>query len=139
MLSVILYSFMSCLMLSSHLFSPPYSSLSLHLHILEYYCCWHPALPTWTCHLSRFCLRKFLVLSYYTPNSPFPIQQGELSFSRLECRVHDMLRINPLCRAYFSWHRHHKLFHRRDQELLVFRPQRYSLSSVESQVFTPTI
>ena len=61
----------------------------------------------------------------------------ELSFSRLECGVHDRLHIYPLCGIfYFTWHRHPE---RRRQRLLVSHPKDTEISqyNVESQFFTP--
>ena len=51
------------------------------------------------------------VLSYVYSKQPiFRLTQEwfrELSFSRLECGVHDRLHIYPLCGIfYFPWHRH---------------------------------
>ena len=51
------------------------------------------------------------VLSYVYSKQPiFGLTQEwfrELSFSRLECGVHDRLHIYPLCGIfYFPWHRH---------------------------------
>ena len=51
---------------------------------------------------------NFLDLSY-SKQPIFGLTQGglELSFSRLECGVHDRLHIHPLCGIfYFSWHGH---------------------------------
>ena len=61
----------------------------------------------------------------------------ELSFSRLECGVHDRLHIYPLCGVfYFPWHRHQiegtNGFYR-----LIRKTERFTISNVESQVFTP--
>ena len=63
----------------------------------------------------------------------------ELSFSRLECGVHDRLHIYPLCGIfYFPWHRHQiegtNGFYR-----LIRKTERFTISNVESQVFTPRI
>ena len=46
----------------------------------------------------------------------------ELSFPRLECRVHDKFHIYPLCSVfYFPWHRHQiegtKVYHPKDTEI----------------------
>ena len=61
----------------------------------------------------------------------------ELSFSRLECGVHDRLHIYPLCGIfYFPWHRHQiegtNVFY-----CLIRKTERFTISNVESQVFTP--
>ena len=55
-------------------------------------------------------LFAFLV-SIYSKQPIFGLTQPEwfreLSFSRLECGVHDRLHIYPLCGIfYFPWHRH---------------------------------
>ena len=61
----------------------------------------------------------------------------ELPFSRLECGVHDRLHIYPLCGVfYFPWHR-------RQTEgangfyCIIRKTERFTISNVESQVFTP--
>ena len=57
---------------------------------------------------TRTCMHTFLVLNIvmYTPNSPSWANTG-VSFSRLECGVHDWLHIYPLCGIfYLPWHRH---------------------------------
>ena len=58
----------------------------------------------------------------------------ELSFFRLECGVHDRLHIYPLCGIfYFPWHRHQiEGFY-----CLIRKTERFTISNVESQVFTP--
>ena len=55
--------------------------------------------------------QKLLVLSYVYSKQPiFGLTQEwfrELSFSRLECGVHDKVHIYPLCGIfYFPWHKH---------------------------------
>ena len=56
--------------------------------------------------------KVFLVLNYsiYSKQPILGLTQEwfrELSFSRLECGVHDKLHIYPLCGIfYFPWHRH---------------------------------
>ena len=61
----------------------------------------------------------------------------ELSFSRLECGVHDRLHIYPLCGIfYFPWHRH-QIEGTNGFYCLIRKTERYTISNVESQVFTP--
>ena len=62
----------------------------------------------------------------------------ELSFSRLECGVHDRLHIYPLCGVfYFPWHRH-PIEGTNGFYCLIRNTERFTISNVESQVFTPT-
>ena len=62
----------------------------------------------------------------------------ELSFSRLECGVHDRLHIYPLCGIfYFPWHRH-RIEGTNGFYCLIRKTERFTISNVESQVFTPT-
>ena len=61
----------------------------------------------------------------------------EFSFSRLECGVHDRLHIYPLCRIfYFPWHRH-QIEGTNGFYCLIRKTERFTISNVESQVFTP--
>ena len=61
----------------------------------------------------------------------------ELSFSRLECGVHDRLHIYPLCGIfYFPWHRH-QIEGTNGFYCLIRKTERFAISNVESQVFTP--
>ena len=61
----------------------------------------------------------------------------ELSFSRLECGVHDRLHIYPLCGVfYFPWHRH-QIEGTNGFYCLIRKTERLTISNVESQVFTP--
>ena len=61
----------------------------------------------------------------------------ELSFSRLECGVHDRLHIYPLCGLfYFPWHRH-QIEGTNGFYCLIRKTERFTISNVESQVFTP--
>ena len=61
----------------------------------------------------------------------------ELSFSRLECGVHDRLHIYPLCGIfYFPWHRH-QIEGTNGFYCLIRKTERFTISNVESQVFTP--
>ena len=61
----------------------------------------------------------------------------ELSFSRLECGVHDRLHICPLCGIfYFPWHRH-QIEGTNGFYCLIRKTERFTISNVESQVFTP--
>ena len=61
----------------------------------------------------------------------------ELSFSRLECGVHDRLHIYPLCGVfYFPWHRH-QIEGTNGFYCLIRKTERFTISNVESQVFTP--
>ena len=63
----------------------------------------------------------------------------ELSFSRLECGVHDRLHIYPLCGIfYFPWHRH-QIEGTNGFYCLIRKTERFTISNVESQVFTPRI
>ena len=60
----------------------------------------------------------------------------ELSFSRLECGVHDRLHIYPLCGIfYFPWHRH-QIEGTNGFYCLIRKTERFTISNVESQVFT---
>ena len=61
----------------------------------------------------------------------------ELSFSRLECGVHNRLHIYPLCGVfYFPWHRH-QIEGTNGFYCLIRKTERFTISNVESQVFTP--
>ena len=61
----------------------------------------------------------------------------ELSFSRLEYGVHDRLHIYPLCGIfYFPWHRH-QIEGTNGFYCLIRKTERFTISNVESQVFTP--
>ena len=61
----------------------------------------------------------------------------ELSFSRLECGVHDRLHIYPLYGIfYFPWHRH-QIEGTNGFYCLIRKTERFTISNVESQVFTP--
>ena len=61
----------------------------------------------------------------------------ELSFSRLECGVHDRLHIYPLCGIfYFPWHRH-QIEGTNGFYCLIRKTERFTISNVESHVFTP--
>ena len=61
----------------------------------------------------------------------------ELSFSRLECGVHDRLHIYPMCGIfYFPWHRH-QIEGTSGFYCLIRKTERFTISNVESQVFTP--
>ena len=61
----------------------------------------------------------------------------ELSFSRLECGVHDRLHIYPMCGIfYFPWHRH-QIEGTNGFYCLIRKTERFTISNVESQVFTP--
>ena len=61
----------------------------------------------------------------------------ELSFSRLECGVHDRLHIYPLCGIfYFPWHRH-QIEGTNGFYCLIRKTERFTISNVERQVFTP--
>ena len=61
----------------------------------------------------------------------------ELSFSRLECGVHDRLHIYPLCGIFdFPWHRH-QIEGTNGFYCLIRKTERFTISNVESQVFTP--
>ena len=61
----------------------------------------------------------------------------ELSFSRLEYGVHDRLHIHPLCGVfYFPWHRH-QIEGTNGFYCLIRKTERFTISNVESQVFTP--
>ena len=61
----------------------------------------------------------------------------ELSFSRLEYGVHDRLHIYPLCGVfYFPWHRH-QIEGTNGFYCLIRKKERFTISNVESQVFTP--
>ena len=61
----------------------------------------------------------------------------ELSFSRLECGVHDRLHIYPLCGIfYFPWHSH-QIEGTNGFYCLIRKTERFTISNVESQVFTP--
>ena len=61
----------------------------------------------------------------------------ELSFSRLECGVHDRLHLYPLCGIfYFPWHRH-QIEGTNGFYCLIRKTERFTISNVESQVFTP--
>ena len=61
----------------------------------------------------------------------------ELSFSRLECGVHDRLHIYPLCGIfYFPWHRH-QIEGTNGFYCLIRKTERFTISNVESQVCTP--
>ena len=61
----------------------------------------------------------------------------ELSFSRLEYGVHDRLHIYPLCGVfYFPWHRH-QIEGTNGFYCLILKTERFTISNVESQVFTP--
>ena len=61
----------------------------------------------------------------------------ELSFSRLECGVHDRLHIYPLCGIfYFPWHRH-QIEGTNGFYCLIRKTERFTISNVESQVLTP--
>ena len=61
----------------------------------------------------------------------------ELSFSRLECGVHDRLHIYPLCGVfYFPWHRH-QIEGTNGFYCFIRKTERFTISNVESQVFTP--
>ena len=63
----------------------------------------------------------------------------ELSFSRLECGVNDRLHIYPLCGIfYFPWHRH-QIEGTNGFYCLIRKTERFTISNVESQVFTPRI
>ena len=63
----------------------------------------------------------------------------ELSFSRLECGVHDRLHIYPLCGIfYFPWYRH-QIEGTNGFYCLIRKTERFTISNVESQVFTPRI
>ena len=63
----------------------------------------------------------------------------ELSFSRLECGVHDRLHTYPLCGIfYFPWHRH-QIEGTNGFYCLIRKTERFTISNVESQVFTPRI
>ena len=63
----------------------------------------------------------------------------ELSFSRLECGVHDRLHIYPLCGIfYFPWHRH-QIEGTNGFYCLIRKTERFTISNVESQVFTPRL
>ena len=63
----------------------------------------------------------------------------ELSFSRLECGVHDRLHIYPLCGIfYFPWHRH-QIEGTNGFYCLIRKTERFTISNVENQVFTPRI
>ena len=67
----------------------------------------------------------------------------ELSFSRLECGVHDRLHIYPLCGVfYFPWHRHQIIWQMQIEGTngfycLIRKTERFTICNVESQVFTP--
>ena len=62
----------------------------------------------------------------------------ELSFSRLECGVHDRLHIYPLCGIfYFPWHRH-QIEGTNGFYCLIRKTERFTISNVESQVFLNT-
>ena len=62
----------------------------------------------------------------------------ELSFSRLECGVHDRLHIYPLCGIFdFPWHRHQIQVIKTTAFSVSSERHRDSHSNVESQVFTP--
>ena len=64
----------------------------------------------------------------------------ELSFSRLEYGeygVHDRLHIYPLCGVfYFPWHRH-QIEGTNGFYCHIRKTERFTISNVESQVFTP--
>ena len=61
----------------------------------------------------------------------------ELTFSRLEYGVHDRLHIYPLCGIfYFPWHRH-QIEGTNGFYCLIRKTERFTISNVESQVFTP--
>ena len=61
----------------------------------------------------------------------------ELSFSRLECGVHDRLHIYPLCGIfYFPWHRH-QIERTNGFYCLIRKTERFTIFNVESQVCTP--
>ena len=82
-----------------------------------------------------------LVLSYVYSKQPiFGLTQEwlrELSFYRLECGVHDRLYIYHLCGIfYFPWHRH-QIEGTNGFYCLIRKTQRYTVSNVESQIFTP--
>ena len=63
----------------------------------------------------------------------------ELSFSRLECGVHDRLHIYPLCGVfYFPWHSH-QIEGTNGFYCLIRKTERFTICNVESQVFTPNI
>ena len=57
----------------------------------------------------------------------------ELSFSRLECGVHDRLHIYPLCGIfYFPWHRH-QIEGTNGFYCLIRKTEIFTISNVESQ------
>ena len=61
----------------------------------------------------------------------------ELSFTGLEYGVHDRLHIYPLCGVfYFPWHRH-QIEGTNGFYCLIRKTERFTISNVESQVFTP--
>ena len=63
----------------------------------------------------------------------------ELSFSRLECGVHDRLHIYPLCGIfYFPWHRH-QIEGTNGFYCLIRKTERFTISNVESQVLNNTL
>ncbi len=85
-----------------------------------------------------------MVLSYeYSKQAIFGLTQEwfrELSFSRLECGVHDKLHFSSAdwWDLLLPLHRHQ--IERTDGfQCLLRKTQRYTISNVESQVFTPNI
>ena len=59
-----------------------------------------------------------------------------MSFSRLECGVHDRLHIYPLCGIFYFPCRH-QIEGTNGFYCLIRKTERFTISNVESQVFTP--
>ena len=91
--------------------------------------------------IEQFSRQLFLVLVSILQTAHLWANTGvvfrELSFSRLECGVHDRLPIYPLCGVfYFPWHRH-QIEGTNGFYCLIRKTERFTISNVESQVFTP--
>ena len=97
------------------------SSPSLFLYLSVYQLYHTPRVCLVSCgHFYGFYVQDFLILSCILQTVHFGLTQEwfrELYFSRLECGVHDMLHVYPLCGIfYFPWH--YKTPDRRDRRLL---------------------
>ena len=110
-------------------------------NVLEFNFFMNPALCIHQCFKSLWISVVNAVLSYVYSKQPiFGLTQEwlrELSFSRLECGVHDRLHSYPLCGIfYFPWQRH-QIEGTNGFYCLIRKTKRYTISNVASQVFTP--
>ena len=84
-------------------------------------------------HRNRMFLVSILQIAHLWANTGVVFR--ELSYSRLECGVHDRLHIYPLCVIfYFPWHRH-QIEGTNGFYCLIRKTERFTISNVERARF----